>query len=275
MRLILVPVADRPECTRALQTAFDLGRRLGAAVSGCHIRPHRHSDVALSPGFPDAVWRQKSTKQAPKAARALYREIAKTNEYPLARKHRDEPAAYWNERVGSPEKVMAIIGPLADLIVVSRPEKPKNIADLFLQAALMGSARPVLLLPPKNRRKVGNRVVIAWDQGTAAANAVAGSVALLREAAQVTIVSCGPEDRVGPRAAQLADYLRHWGVEAGTLSTSGRRVEAELLGACKETGADLIVSGAYSRSRWRERVFGGTTEYLVRKARMPVLMLHN
>ena len=47
MRVILVPVANRPESSRALDSAFDLGQRLGADVIGCHIRPHRESEVRM------------------------------------------------------------------------------------------------------------------------------------------------------------------------------------------------------------------------------------
>ena len=57
MRVILVPVADRPECARALNTAFELGKKLNASVSGCHIRPHKGSDVTLSSEFAEAAWR--------------------------------------------------------------------------------------------------------------------------------------------------------------------------------------------------------------------------
>ncbi len=32
--------------------------------------------------------------------------------------------------------------------------------------------------------------------------------------------------------------------------------------------------GAYSHSRWQERVFGGATEYIFNEARTPVLMMH-
>jgi nucleotide-binding universal stress UspA family protein len=274
MRVILVPVADRPECTRALQTAFDIGNRIGASVSGCHLRPHRYSDVALSPGFPDAVWRRKSTKEAPAAARALYREIAAQNGYRVIRRPRATPGAIWCERVGTPDKILGIVGPVADLIVVSRPAKPHTVADMFLKAALFCSSRPVLLLPPKNRRVVGRRVVIAWNQSAEASLCVSAAMPILQHARAVTIVACGPEDRPGPKSTQLAEYLAHWGVQAERVAKPGRHLEAGLLEACKEHRADLLLSGAYSRRRWRERLFGGTTEYLVRKARMPVLLLH-
>ena len=274
MRVILVPVADRPECTRALQTAFDIGKRIGASVTGCHVRPHRYSEVALSPGFPDAVWRKKCTSEAPAAAKALYREIAAQNGYQVIRRPRATPGAIWCERVGTPDRILGIVGPVADLIVVSRPAKPRSVADMFLKAALFRSSRPVLLLPPKNRRVVGRRVVIAWNQSAQAALCVTAAMPILQHAQSVTIVTCGQEDRPGPKSTQLAAYLAQWGVKAERAVAPGKRVEAALLQACKERRADLLISGAYSRRRWRERLFGGTTEYLVRKARMPVLMLH-
>ena len=33
--------------------------------------------------------------------------------------------------------------------------------------------------------------------------------------------------------------------------------------------------GAYSKSRWRQIAFGGTSHQILEKARIPVLMLHN
>jgi nucleotide-binding universal stress UspA family protein len=274
MRVILVPVANRPECARALNTAFDLGHRLGASVKGCHIRPHRHSTLTLGSEFAAAAWKKKNTKSAPAAAHALYKRIAEQHGYEIIRRPRVSPGALWAERVGSPEKIMGIAGPVADLIVVSRPKRRNSIASLFLGAALTESARPVLLLPQAGRRKVGTRICIAWDQSPGAARTVANAVPLLQRADAVTIVTCGPEDRPGPKAAQLAGYLAHWGVNAQREQTRGRHVEIELLDACQAMRADMLISGAYSHYRWYEKVLGGTTEFLIHKARIPVLMQH-
>ena len=274
MRVILVPVADRPECARALQTAFDLGGRLDACVSGCHMRPHRYSEVTMSSAFADAAWRKKSTKRAPKAAKSLYQEVAEQNGYEIIRRARVAPGAMWSERVGSPDKIMGIVGPVSDMIVVSRPKEKGGVADMFLNAALMNSSRPVLILPQAARKKIGQNVCIGWNQSQEAAQTVAAAIPILQQANSVTIVSCGPEDQPGPKSAQLSNYLTHWGISTERVATRGRSVEDELMGACKDAGADLLVAGAYSRSRWREKVFGGTSEYLVHKARLPVLMLH-
>lgn len=274
MRVILVPVADRPECARALQTAFELGNRLGASVSGCHMRPHRHSETMMSSAFADAAWRRKSTKRAPEAAKSLYRKVAEQNGYEIIRRARAKPGALWSERVGSPDRLIGIVGPVADLLVVSRPKERRGVADMFLKAALLNSSRPVLILPQTLRRKIGHKVCIGWNQSPGAAQTVAAALPILQQASEVSIVSCGPEEQPGPKSQQLANYLKHWGIDAERVATRGRNVEKELMGACKDAGADLLVAGAYSRSRWREKVFGGTTEFLVHKATIPLLTLH-
>jgi len=274
MRVILVPVADRPECARALNTAFELGRKFAASVSGCHIRPHKESDLTLSSEFAAAAWRKKSTPEAPAAAETLYKQIAEEHDYEIMRHARATPGAMWAERVGSPEKVMRIVGPMADLIVVSRPRRPNGVARVFVDTALMRGSCPVLLLPQTGRTRLGERVCIAWDQGPRVARTVKASISLLQHAAEITIVTCGPEDRPGPKATQLKAYLKHWGIKAQHVRTRGRHVETELIDACAEAKADLIVSGAYSRQRWYEKVLGGTTEFLIHEARLPVLMQH-
>jgi nucleotide-binding universal stress UspA family protein len=274
MRVILVPVADRPECARALNTAFELGKKLEASVSGCHIRPHKESDLTLSSEFAAAAWRKKSTPEAPAAAETLYKKIAEEHGYEIIRHPRTAPGAIWAERVGSPEKVMRIVGPVSDLIVVSRPRRPNGVARVFVDTALMRGSCPVLLLPQTGRARLGKRVCIAWDQGPRVARTVKASIPLLQHAAEITIVTCGPEDRPGPKATQLKSYLKHWGIKAQHVRTHGRHVENELMDACADAKADLIVSGAYSRQRWYEKVLGGTTEFLIHEAPLPVLMQH-
>ena len=274
MRVILVPVADRPECARALHTAFDLGSRLGASVSGCHMRPHKYSEVSLQTAFADATWRRKSTNKAPKAAKALYQRCAEEHGYDMISRARVKPGAVWSERVGSPGVLMGIVGPVSDLVVVSRPARSGSVADLFMSAALMNSLCPVLILPQKVRRRIGKRVVIGWNQSAEVARAVSAALPILAEADEVTIVSCGTENMPGPKSTQLVGYLRHWGIDAERISTRGRRIEPELLGAYKDCRGDLLIAGAYSHSHWRERILGGTTEFLLRKARVPLLMLH-
>jgi nucleotide-binding universal stress UspA family protein len=285
MRVIFVPVADRPECALALTQAFTLGQSLGASIIGCHIRRHSESPVAvpsmldLSGVSSDEVEWQASGKPqdaaAETAARNLYAKVAERHGYELLRNPRAKPGAVWMEKTGSPQKVISIMGPVADLLVVSRPSsKGGTLARLFLSASLLRSSRPVLVLPQNGKAAVGKRICIAWNQSVEAARAVAAAMPLLAQAESVVIATCGAENRVGPKAGQLATYLKFWGIKSERVASKGRDESKEILASFKSSGSDLLLMGAYSRNRMSQLVFGGVTDFMLKQASIPVLMLH-
>lgn len=284
MRVILVPVADRPECASALDTAFDLGQRLGANLSGCHIRAHSRSDVALPSDLGsladydvawETTWKGKKSQKHSAAAKALFGKVAERHNFPLIKKPRATPGAVWLEKVGSPDKVLSIMGPVSDLIIVSRPAaKGGKLAQMFMLAALLNSSRPVLVLPQTGKSSIGQRISIAWNQSAEAAQAVAAAMPLLRLADKVNIITRGAEGGVGPKSTQLATYLRFWGIKAERVTAPGTDDAKALVKAYQGTKSDLLVMGAYSRSRLRQRIFGGVTEFMLHRANIPVLMLH-
>lgn len=279
MRVILVPVADRPECAVALQKLFALARDLDASVIGFHIRPPGDRSTGSATGA-EAEWlalmRPRSRKNSVTAARSLFARASHANGYDLHKSPRAKPGAMWMEKTGSPNRVIADSGPVADLLVVSRPVKRDgSIARLFLTAALMASARPVLVLPQAGEHPVGRRICIAWNQGTEAARAVAAALPLLQLAQHVTIVAAGPEKRPGPKSSQLANYLKCWGIKSERITTPGDDDARELLGAYRAKKCDLMVMGAYSRNRFSQMVFGGVTEFMLYRASVPVIMLHS
>ncbi len=284
MRVIFIPVADRPECARALQTAFSLGQKLGASIHGCHIRPHSYSKVSLPSALSafedhEGSWKSackgRKTHKNAAPARELFAGVAESHDYKIIKRPHSTPGAVWQESVGSPDKLLSIMGPVSDLIVVSRPpDKRGKIARLFMLAALRNSSRPVLVLPQSGDAIIGKRISIAWNQSAEAAQAVAAAMPLLQLAEQVNIITCGSENEVGPKSTHLVTYLRYWGVKAGRIRTRGNDHAKAILKAHKETNSDLLVMGAYSRSRLSQRIFGGVTEYMLYEADIPVLMLH-
>jgi nucleotide-binding universal stress UspA family protein len=183
--------------------------------------------------------------------------------------------AFWHDMVGSPARVLAIIGPVADMAVLSRP-KPRGggRAKAFLLAALLHSVKPVLIVPQKRLAAVGKRIVIAWNQSPEAAAAVSAAMPLLQRAERVVVASSGPENRAGPKASYLSQYLANWDVEVECVRTKGRNVEREIENAYRKAGGDLLLMGAYSRARHRQMIFGGVTEHMLFNTEIPALMLH-
>lgn len=284
MRLILVPTADRPESVLALDTAFSLADRIGANVAGCHVRAERFEQssgelqlmpdvaygraIAAMPGAPRLTSR---------AARKVYVGVAGRHGFDLANRARvgQRRKAFWYELVGTPARMFAIAGPIADMAVLARP-KPKSggRATAFLIAALWHSARPVLVVPQKPLAEVGKRMLVAWNQSAEAALAVSAAIPLLQRAEQVVVVSSGPENRTGPKSSHLTQYLANWDIKVERVRAKGRDVEKDIERVYRETQSDLLVMGAYSRHRLRQLIFGGITEHVLFKTDMPALMLH-
>jgi nucleotide-binding universal stress UspA family protein len=62
--------------------------------------------------------------------------------------------------------------------------------------------------------------------------------------------------------------------EVRNLRPAGGAVAETLLAEANAIGAGLVVMGGYGHSRFRELVFGGVTEHVIRAAALPVLMAH-
>jgi nucleotide-binding universal stress UspA family protein len=288
MKVILVPVADRPECRSALERAFELAEICGGSVVGCHLRPPRGRDGQPERGGRfrglrkwNAVAEGLSAQQVEarsEAAEALFKGHAAASRFELV----DQPAlnaqrtARWAPMIGTLERLFATIGPISDVSVVSRPEASSAGpgAD-FMLAALVETGKPVIVLPQQPAESLGRRVLIAWNQSIEAARAVAAALPVLQRAESVQIVSAGPGSQSRASGAAVVDYLRYWGVTAVCRRTKGRDAAVEILDFFRNEGSDLLVMGAYSHGRVRELVFGGVTQDLLFDAPLPVLALHS
>ncbi|WP_296679153.1 universal stress protein [Novosphingobium sp.] len=159
---------------------------------------------------------------------------------------------------------------LADLVVVARD--CGYCGDLALATQV-----PVLILPEGARLDLPLRsAAIAWNGATEAANALRGAVPLLQgcEAVSVITVTSGNDDDFPPTEALR--YLARHGIEAELLEIAmGSSVEETLAAAVHAKGAQLLVMGAYGRSRLGEFLFGGVTRYFLKDARaLPLLIAH-
>ena len=288
MKVIFIPVSDRPECAMALHQGFMLGQQTHSSVVGCHIRPHRASDISLPDETSgsiltvdsyDMAWeaalKENNSDEDPVKAHLLFKKMAQQFDYKISKKAKSKPRAIWTEKVGSPERLFSIMGPVADLILVSRPVKTgRSLAKTFMFNAVMNSSSPVLVLPQSQTDSLGKRICIAWNQSTEAALAVKAALPLLLNANEVNIVTSGSESRLGPKSKHLKNYLSHWGVKSNHVAIKESSDQAAILSGYESTQSDLLVMGGYSRNRLRQRVFGGVTEYMLNKAKMPIFILH-
>ena len=181
--------------------------------------------------------------------------------------------------------VIAMQARYADLLVIGQidPDRPADLvpSDLPGQVAVM-AGRPVLALPYAwTPRAIGHRVMIGWDGGRESARAVSDALPLLETADSVQVVVVGSDQGFRPRHGDLpgADIAAHLArhdvpVEVYSQGISDIPVADALLSAAADSDADLLVMGAYGRSRFREMVLGGTTRRILGEMTLPVLLSH-
>lgn len=168
----------------------------------------------------------------------------------------------------------------ADMVVMPRPygEGRDQAEEAALEAALFDGGVPVLILPdgavdvPKF-----DRVVVAWNQSYEALSAVRQALPILQRAEMVDITvidppSYGPE-RSDP-GGQLSQWLSRHGVraEVSVLAKTLPRVSEVLMRHVRDRDADLVVMGAYGKSRFREAILGGATREMLAETTAPVFM---
>lgn len=167
-------------------------------------------------------------------------------------------------------------GRLADLICVPRPNKEEDLGFNTLKSAVFSSGRPVMVCP-KNidvPADIGQHVAVGWNGSLEAARAVALAMPLIENADKVTILTAGQTEHTAT-ANEFQDYLKWRGVEADIVQFERKgNVGRQLLEKCKETGAGMLIMGAYHESYERESLLGGNSATIVAEARIPVVMVH-
>lgn len=178
--------------------------------------------------------------------------------------------------------IVALHGMFADICVVQKNLREYGAAfDNLVYGLLYGAGGPVVLNAEKNEKTLApDNVLVAWNGSLQAIRAVRAALPLLKVAKEVTIgcFDADPSryaDGENP-GADLATWLSHHGCKVTVQEyAKGRdKISDALLRRATERTADLIVMGAYGRHRWNERIFGGTTEAMLRQQDFPVFMAH-
>jgi nucleotide-binding universal stress UspA family protein len=171
----------------------------------------------------------------------------------------------------------------SDLIVASQTDPDWELSGLFdfPERLVMESGRPVLLVPYAGAYgEVGKRVTIAWSGKREGARAVFDALPLLKNAEDVTLLcvvaraaDAEPGELLGTEiAAALARHDVKVTVQKSVAEEIG--VADDILSRLADSGADLLVMGAYGYSRLREMVFGGVTQHILKHMTVPTLMSH-
>lgn len=275
MRDILVHISRYPTWTGGVEYAAHLAAALDASLTGAYVYP---SPLYMMPpyGSPELLSAMIENAQSMEegalrvreafAAWAAERGVARTN---------------WQVAEGYLPDTLGQICNWHDLLVVERdPEllwgAPQALATLMLQVGV-----PCIVVPGEGRFTAApSRIALAWNGAPEAARAIHAAIPLLRGAKAVFLL-CGDRRDLYSGAGfkppfSMTEHLARHGIDVQRRIVDAADDEAgtALLETCADCEADLLVMGAYGRSRFSEWAFGGATRQVLAQAPIPVLMRH-
>lgn len=281
IKSILVPVRGDGMVATVLAHAAELAKAHKAHVRVVHCRTQPNDLIPSGVPLPDFMRKsmmdqagELATRQENHLRGILHRLAA---EYGL-REDGSEGAASctFTEEQGRMADIVKHAGRLADVIVLPKPQRERNLGQSSLKSALYGAGRPVLICPGELRPDAtfAQHVAIGWNGSLPAARAVASSLDIVHAAKRVSVLTGGKVEAHGPSAEELVDYYALRGISAEIVRFKGKDAARALLETAKSIGSSLLLTGAYSHSHESEMLFGGNTERIVDKMEMPVLMAH-
>jgi nucleotide-binding universal stress UspA family protein len=171
----------------------------------------------------------------------------------------------------------------ADLLVVGQadPGDPECTSRGMADRLALECGRPVMVIPAGGAPgPIGRNILVAWNGKREAVRAISDAMPLLESAQRVTVVTVNAEsddpENAGIPAADIGLHLARHGIDTTTNSIHGApaAIGELLLDVADETGADLLVMGAYGHSRFREVVLGGVTAHILAHSVTPTLIAH-
>ena len=168
----------------------------------------------------------------------------------------------------------------ADLLIIGRE---RVVGDPYFAlnpgTTILRAGRPTLVVPDGIATLAAERVVIAWKDTRESRRAVSDALPFLQRAEEVLLVEVcesGTEAESERQMADVAVYLQRHRVRvaAKAFLQTDKPVAQEILRFAKDERADLLVSGAYGRSRLGEVIFGGVTRDLLAASQLCCLFSH-
>ncbi len=286
-RYLLVPATGAASDLPVFRTALALARPHGAHIVFLHVRidVQQHVFPLLSTEYDGSAatgglveWLEQDAVARHDRAKHAVQEFCAGAGIAFSTNVSDRcPTAEWRAESGEELRWLVRLGRTADLVVLGRlrdgaPEPPD-----VLDAALMETGRPLLIVPPHPPAQPGQIVAIAWKDTPEAARAIAAALPLLADARRVVILSVTEDPGVDAASCERLRQELIWHNLATTVqhvAVEGQEPADALLKTTTNIGADLLVMGGYGHSRMREVVFGGFTRRVLQAADLPVLMAH-
>jgi nucleotide-binding universal stress UspA family protein len=259
MRSILCPIDNSPSLKDRVETALALARAVDGHATFQIATPF--SQMAVWEPFGGATISATAMNEVKVADEKLKQDIE-------ARLSHQDVA--FDVEMADAGRIEAVAGAsrFTDVIVAS-------LDDPLVEELALGARSPVLAVPRGTPMLVfDGPVLLAWDGGHEAANALRAAVPLLRLASVVHVLTVREKSEEFP-AGDVARYLSRHGIHAEIHAEEPHGSIADTIaGVAQRVGAGMVVMGIYGHSRLRELLMGGVSRTMLDRSTIPLLLAH-
>jgi len=274
MRDILVYASNYSTFTPSMHYAAEVAKQFGAALNALYVQ----EPITIVPSY---------------AALELVAEIQKFTgeQIAAARVQRDKFRA-WATGLGIQSNDWMIIEARMrqavaetcnwhDLLVLGLRGESEWGAVAQVGEILLTCGAPCIVVPEdRSPAAKFQTIALAWNGRPESVRAMHAALPLLKRAERVVLIHGEAVDpfitftRIPP--ADVEAYLSQHGIKAEKrlLDVSDDKAGEALLAVAGEVDADLLVMGAYGRTRFSEWFFGGATRHVLEQATIPLFMRH-
>lgn len=275
MKNILVPVETHSAVDSVLQTAMLTARRFDSYIEGMPLGPDLPDLVAFDMPVSWSIADQNTWKDLADEAHERFASFMRSAGLAERDDGHQKPCFGWTGESAFGESQIGSYARIFDCTVLGRPGPERGDPRMATaETVLFESGKPIILAPPKAPEKMGETIIIAWNNSVETARAAGMAMPFLMKAQKVIVMTVEEFRSEGPAGDLYAEMLRGHGVNAEFILRSAKHRnsgEAVLRGA-EALGGDLLIKGAYTQSRLRQMFFGGATSHIMNFAEIPVLM---
>ena len=263
-KTIVAILQNEQDAGRVLDCAIPLAAGFGGHLVGVHAEAMPIPYTSAT-GFPDTEFLQVSAEMNEERAEKLQALFLKRME------GSGLPFEWRSLETFSGDSALSGIATVraADLVVAAQSEAGGD-ASADVGTLVYDAGRPVLVVPHAGPVVTSYKtVLLAWNGTREAARAAFDALPfiLAAEKTEVFVVDpSGDGDGDGTAGGEIAASLARHGanISVSVRKADGGSIEDVIQARLTDTGADLLVLGAYSHSWLRRLLFGGVTQSVLR-----------
>lgn len=278
LKTILASLTGTASDRTVLDASIAVARAFGSHVECLHVK--YGPSMGLAPFGSQTSWEieRHENKRSERAHTAFEEAFARSG---LPSRETDArigaPSLVWHEIPGLDLNETPFHGRHHDLVIAGRDDE---LVSTRIPEIVLSVGRPVLVPAARPSNVIGRKIAVAWKPGPESARAMTAAAPLISKADKLCLMSVveGDTSESGQAAdlKELANKLQWNGVESEllVLPRTEAGVGETLKSAAYNSGADLLVIGAYGHSRLREFVLGGVTRSVIGECEIPALLFH-